>query len=130
MTEQVWILRNRVNPFPVSADMTWDGHTFSLTLNAMAAEAFNGWVEEELGQSDMKARLQNGEKIPVSAVQKGGFAMSWPKMYIGSMFEVTPTGGRKRLISIDYPSGGSISQTMSLMSGRKKGKAWKAALEG
>ena len=43
---------------------------------------------------------------------------------------MTPTGGRKWLVSIDYPSGGSISQTMSLMSGRKKGKIWKAALDG
>ena len=126
MSEQVWILRNKVNPFPVSADMTWDGQTFALTLNAMAAEAFNGWVEEELGQTDIKERLRSGEKIPVFAVQKGGFEMAWPKLYFGSMFEVTPTGGRKWLISIDYPSGGAITQTMSLVSGRKKGKLWKA----
>lgn len=95
----------------------------------MAAKAFNGWVEEELGPANLKERLQAGEQVPVFSVRKGGFAMSSPKMYFGSMFEVTPTGGRTWLVSIDYPSGGSISQTMSLMSGRKKGKAWKAALE-
>ena len=64
MHRAVWILRNRLNPFPVSAVMTGDGETFALTLNAMAAEAFNGWVEEL------------GEQIPVSSVRKDGFTMS------------------------------------------------------
>jgi hypothetical protein len=34
---------------------------------------------------------------------------------------------RKWVVSYDYPSGGSVSQTLSLFSGRKKAKQWKQA---
>ena len=36
--------------------------------------------------------------------------------------------GRRWVISYDYPSGGAISQTLSLVSGRRKAKEWKKAL--
>lgn len=31
---------------------------------------------------------------------------------------------------MEYPSGGAILQTINLLSGRKKAKDWKAALDG
>ena len=37
-------------------------------------------------------------------------------------------GGRKWVVSYDYPSGGSISQTMSVLTGRSKARDWKKAL--
>ena len=51
-------------------------------------------------------------------------------MYAGSALEVRGPNAEKWLIALDYPSGGSISQTISLFTGRKKGKTWKKALGG
>ena len=52
--------------------------------------------------------------------------MSWPKSMAGAAMEVDCSGSTW-LISMDYPSGGAILQTLNLLSGRKKGKLWKAA---
>ena len=128
LTEQAWALQNKLNPFPVAGTLAWDGSTISYTLGALAGEANLGWVETRLGIAGLGDRLKGGEQVDVFRWGRSEFEANWPAMYAGSAVEVTGPNDQKWLIALDYPSGGSISQTLSLFSGRKKGKAWKKAL--
>lgn len=128
LTETAWALQNKINPFPVGGQLTWDGERLRFTLGTLAGEAFVGWVEERLGTTGLADRLGAGETVDAISVGRSELQVSWPAMYAGSALEITDQGGQKWLICLDYPSGGSISQTVSLFTGRKKGKVWKKAL--
>lgn len=128
LTETAWTLQNKINPFPVGGTLTWDGTTISFTLGSMAGESALGWVEKRLGQTGLADRLRGGETISAFSWSAGTFTTSWPALYGGSAVEVTGPQDQKWLIAMDYPSGGAISQSISLFTGRKKGKAWKKAL--
>ena len=127
LTETAWALQNKINPFPVGGQLTWDGERLRFTLGALAGEAALGWVEDRLGVEGLGDRLRSGESVDAVSVGREELRVSWPAMYAGSALEITDQADRTWLICLDYPSGGSISQTMSLFSGRKKGKAWKKA---
>lgn len=124
---QAWLLQNRVNPFPISGALALEAGRLSFTLDAMAADASLGWLEEELGRDDLKARLEAGETIRAFDHPLGEVEASWPLTGGGAMLIVTAPE-RKWVISYDHPSGGSISQTLSLITGRKKAKEWKKAI--
>jgi hypothetical protein len=128
LTEQAWALQNKVNPFPVAGTLVWDGHTLSYTLGKLAGEAVLGWVEQRMSQQGLADRLRAGEELVVFSLAKGSFTANWPAMYAGSAVEITDADGQRWLIALDYPSGGAISQSISLFTGRKKGKVWKKAL--
>lgn len=130
LTEEAWALQNKLNPFPVAGTLSWDGTTLRFTLGSLAGEAFVGWVEERTELRDLATRLRAGERIEVFSWTSDAFSVSWPAMYAGSALEVRGPNAEKWLIALDYPSGGSISQTISLFTGRKKGKTWKKALGG
>jgi hypothetical protein len=131
LNEQAWLLKSKVNPFPVPAQMTLKDGRFTITLGTMAGDAVVGWIEEETGETNLAERLKGGEEVRILDRARDEIDVSWPKLYAGSALEVKEKANdRKWIISIDYPSGGSIAQTLSLFSGRKKGKAWKAALGG
>lgn len=130
LTEEAWALQNKINPFPVAGTLAWDGETISFTLGALAGEAFLGWVEQRSGENNLAERLKQGERITLFAWPVGTFEAVWPAMYAGSALEVRGTNSTNWLIALDYPSGGSISQTVSLFTGRRKGKVWKKALPG
>ena len=128
LTEEAWALQNKLNPFPVAGTLSWDGTTLRFTLATLAGEAVLRWVEERTNLENLKARLKGGERVEVFSWTKDQFTASWPAMYAGSTVEVQGPAAEKWLIALDYPSGGSISQTISLFTGRKKGKIWKKAL--
>lgn len=130
LTEQAWALQNKVNPFPVAGKLVWDGETLSFTLGKLAGEAVLGWVEKRTAQEGLADRLKSGEEVTVFSHGTGSFEANWPAMYAGSAVEVTGSDGQRWLIALDYPSGGAISQSISLFTGRKKGKVWKKALAG
>jgi hypothetical protein len=129
LTQRVWLLQNKLNPFPVAADLSWDGSELSLQLGAAAAEAFSGWIAKRLnGDVDvLKEQLKGGATMQVFRCQRNDFTVNWPKTFAGSAMEVE-TGGESWLICMEYPSGGAIMQTINLMQGRKKAKPWKQAL--
>lgn len=130
LTEQAWALQNKINPFPVAGTLTFDGSTLSFTLGALAGEAFVGWVEERAKTDGLRDLLRSGGSFVAFSWNVGEFETNWPSLYAGSAVEVSGPDGSKWLIALDYPSGGSISQTISLFTGRKKGKVWKKALAG
>jgi hypothetical protein len=125
--DQAWMLQSRINPFPISGALELRDGRISFTLNAMAAEASLGWLEEELGVQDLKAKIEAGETVVAFDCPLSECKVSWPLTGGGAMMFVE-TPRRKWVVSYDYPSGGAVSQTMSLLSGRKKAKEWKKAL--
>ena len=128
LTEQVWLLQNKLNPFPIAATMALRDDRLLVTLHETAADAVLGWLESALGRAELKTDLANGESITIFDAPVADIEVSWPKLYAGAWMQVDIPGQRGWTIALDYPSGGAILQTVSLMAGRKKGKIWKRAL--
>ena len=126
--DQAWLLQSRINPFPVAGSLVMENNRISFRLNSMAEEASLGWLQEELGIEDIKATMQDGEAVIAFDYPLDGCAVTWPITGGGAMMIVQAPGGRKWVVSYDYPSGSSFSQTFSLITGRKKAKQWKKAL--
>jgi hypothetical protein len=130
ISERCWLLRSKINPFPVGGTLVWDGEALTFTIGEVAADAVLGWVAErlELGKEDLKSRVRDGEAVDVFSVRRQDLTIDWPKVMGGAAMEATDaTTGHRWLISMDYPSGGAVLQTIGLISGRKKAKAWRAA---
>ena len=125
-TQVVWLLRNKVNPFPVMATLTLDGSRLSLTLPPAASETFHGWVAERLGRDkdDLTATLKAGGEVQVFATDD--WTVTWPKSFAGAAMEIT-VGEHQWLACLAYLSGGGVLQTMNLFKGRGRAKAWKKA---
>ncbi len=128
LTEQAWLLQNKINPFPVGGTLKLEDDVLTYTLGTLAADAVLSWVEKRAGLADLANRLKGGESIELFRLTRAERKIDWPKLYAGSAVEITSPDGTSWIVTMDYPSGGSISQTISLFTGRKKGKAWKAAL--
>jgi len=130
LTERAWLLQNRLNPFPIAGCLRFDGSALTFTLLPMAQQAALGWLEARLDRPGLKDDLQAGAEVEVFRLHSPGSHVTWPRMYAGSGLEATDDAGRSWLVVLDYPSGGSLSKTISLLTGRKKGKVWQQALAG
>ena len=126
--DKAWLLQSRINPFPISGALALEGGRISFHLDADAADASLGWLEKELGVEDLAGVVTAGEAIVAFDYALDECAVSWPITGGGAMMIVQAPGGRKWVVSYDYPSGGSIHQTMTLFTGRRKAKEWKKAL--
>ena len=126
--DKAWLLQSRINPFPVSGALALDGGRISFTLDADAGEQSLDWLEQELGVEDIGTLLGTGQSVVAFDYALDDCAVSWPITGGGAMMIVRTPGGRKWVVSYDYPSGGSIAQKMSLLTGRSRAREWKKAL--
>ena len=126
--DKAWLLQSRINPFPVSGALSLADGRIAFTLDEDSDEAALGWLEKELGLEDIATRVRTGETVVAFDYALEDCAVTWPITGGGAMMLVRTPGGRKWVVSYDYPSGGSIAQTMSLLSGRTKAREWKKAL--
>jgi hypothetical protein len=126
--DKAWLLQSRINPFPVSGALSLSDGRISFTLDEDAGDASVAWLEKELGLEDIAALVRSGETVVAFDYALTDCAVTWPITGGGAMMIVRTPGGRKWVVSYDYPSGGSISQTMSLFTGRSKAREWKKAL--
>ena len=126
--DKAWLLQSRINPFPVSGALALEGGRISFILDEDAGEASLGWLEQELEVEGIADSLRSGETVVAFDYSLDDCAVSWPITGGGAMMIVRTPGGRKWVVSYDYPSGGSISQTMSLLTGRSRAREWKKAL--
>jgi len=124
--DNAWLLRNRFNPFPISGSLSLAGGVISFTLDADAAEATLGWLEEELKTEGLAERIEAGERILAFSLPLDEVEVTWPITGGAMMVIEAPT--RKWVVSYDHPVGGAVLQTFNLMSGRGKAKGWKKAL--
>jgi len=121
-----WLLRNRFNPFPISGTLSLAGGVVSFTLDADAAEATLGWLEDELETEDLADRIERGEKVMAFSLPLDEVEVTWP--ITGGPMMVIDGPTRKWVVSYDHPVGGAVLQTFNLMSGRGKARGWKKAL--
>jgi len=126
--DKAWLLKNRINPFPVSGALSLSDGRIAFTLDEDAGEASVDWLEQELGLDDIAGRVRAGEPVVAFDYALSDCAVTWPITGGGAMMIVRIASGRKWVVSDDYPSGGSSAQTMSLFSGRSKAREWKKAL--
>ena len=126
--DKAWLLQSRINPFPISGALALEGGRISFVLDQDAGDAALGWLEKELEDDGLAERIRSGDKIVAFDYSLEDCAVSWPITGGGAMMIVRTPGGRKWVVSYDYPSGGSIHQTMSLLTGRSRAKEWKKAL--
>jgi hypothetical protein len=126
--EKAWLLQSRINPFPISGALTLEGGRISFVLAPDAADAALGWLEKELELDDIAAKLNTGDTVVAFDYSLDDCAVTWPITGGGAMMIVRTPGGRRWVVSYDHPSGGSIHQTMTLLTGRRKAREWKKAL--
>ena len=125
--DKAWLLRNRFDPFPVSGVLTLSETGISFVLDPDSADASLGWLEDALGAPDLEQRLRSGEGVTAFETTLTDCEVTWPLTGGGSMMVVS-TPARRWVVSHDYPTGGAILQTLNVMAGRGKAKAWKKAL--
>jgi hypothetical protein len=46
--DEVWLLQNGMNPFPVAADLALDGSQLRIVLPPAAADAVTRWLERSI----------------------------------------------------------------------------------
>ncbi len=126
--DKAWLLQSRINPFPVSGALSLGDGRIAFTLDDDAGEASADWLEKELELENIGARVRSGETVVAFDYALSDCAVTWPITGGGAMMIIRTPGGRKWVVSYDYPSGGSISQTMSRFTGRSKAREWKKAL--
>ncbi len=127
--DKAWLLRSRFNPFPISGALALSEGQISFTLDEDAGESALDWLEARLEAGDLKSRIEAGESVVAFAYPLAGCEVTWP-ITGGGATMIVQTPGRRWVVSYDYPAGagGAISNTMSLISGRRKAKEWKRAL--
>jgi hypothetical protein len=126
--ERAWILQNRINPLPVCGALELRDARISFTLGADAVQAPLGWLEEQLGVDDLRATLEAGDEVVAFDYPLDACKVSWPLTGGGATMFVE-TSERKWVISYEQPAGGSrFSQSLPVMSGRKRAREWKLAL--
>ena len=111
--ESAYLLQNQLNPFPIAGELELSDEgrlPFSLTTNA--AQASLAWLEKALGTDELKARIESGEKPLVFDLDVSGRKITWPASLarVGMKIE---DDGRSWFISLEYPSGGAIWQTLT-----------------
>lgn len=125
--DNAWLLRNRFNPFPISGTLSLADGVLSFTLDEDAANATLGWLEEELGTEGIEEKIGAGEEVVAFALPLSECEINWP-MTGGGATMVIEAPSRKWVITHDHPVGGAMLQTLNLISGRGKARAWKKAL--
>ncbi len=126
--ESAYLLQNQLNPFPIAGELELDDQgRLRFSLTKAAAEANLGWLEKALGTDNLKARIEAGERPVVFDLAVRSRKVTWPASLarVGLKVEDSP---RNWFVSLEYPSGGAIWQTMNLLGGGKKSKPWKDAL--
>lgn len=125
--DHAWLLKSRINPLPISGSLALRDGRLTFTLDAAAAEAPLEWLEKHLDATGLRQRIEAGETIVAFDEPLAEADVTWPLTGGGAMMMVK-AGDRKWVVSYDFHSGRALSQTVNLMSGRKKAKEWKKAI--
>lgn len=122
-----WLLQSQLNPFPIPGDLSLsDEGRLSFTLDASSAKSVLGWLEKALGASNLKQRIQSGERPVVFDLPVAGRKIAFPKRLGGYGMRVSDES-RSWIVCLDYPSGGA-SQLLYIFRSSKTSRPWKEAL--
>jgi hypothetical protein len=128
LEQDSYLLQNQLNPFPVSGKLRLeDTGTLRFTLDDKAAGASLGWLEKQLATEGLAERIKGGERPQVFEIPLAGTKVSWPKTLGGYAMKID-AGERKWIVSLNYPSGGALWQTINMVRSRGATKPWKQAI--
>jgi hypothetical protein len=125
--DQAWLLRSRFNRFPIAGELALTNGEIKFTLDGDVQEESLKWLEELLDREGLRKALEAGEEVVAFSYPLDSCEVAWP-ITGGGATMIVRAPGRRWVVSNDHPSGGAISQTLSLVSGRRKAKEWKKAL--
>ncbi|MDQ6778813.1 MAG: hypothetical protein M3071_21885 [Actinomycetota bacterium] len=129
LEQDSFLLQNQLNPFPISGKLVLDDEgKLSFTLDEKAAGASLGWLEKATGTDGMKERIAGGERPVVFDFYVSRAKISWPKTLGGYAMKIE-AGDRKWIVSLNYPSGGAVWQTINMIKGSGTSKPWKQAFK-
>jgi hypothetical protein len=131
LESEVWLLKSRVNTFPVRGQMTLaDGRVrVEVTGGADCVSAMREYLEDQSGIGGLSRRLAAGESVVVLEFAPVDADVSFPSTSGGYIAKLD-VGGKTWYVALAYPGGGALTNVMSMRSGRKLAKQWKAALAG
>jgi hypothetical protein len=95
------------------------------SLRCLARE-YSGWVDEELGLTDYRAKLSAGEPVVLFDFGRDELAMTWLRQFYRGGFQVRLGDSRRWLITLCYPTG--FASVLDLMTDRAIWRQWRAAL--
>ena len=125
LEESAWLLRSRVNPLAISGSLELADGRISFVLDAdSAADARLDWLEERLGTSGLRDRLEAGERMVVFNHPLADCQISWPLTGGGSQM-VVEAPDRHWIVSHDEPS---VTKFAQLIGARRRARDWKEAL--
>jgi hypothetical protein len=123
-----YLLQNQMNPFPVSGQLSLsETGQLRFVLDASSANSHLGWVQKEIGMQDLKQRVELGEQPVIFDLPVAKRKILWP-LRLGGYGMTVADGGRKWTVTLNYPSGGGISQLLNIGKSSSTSKPWKEAL--
>lgn len=126
--QETYLLQNQLNPFPVAGNLKIDDDgQLSFVLAPKAAGASLGWLEKELKQDDLKAKIESGDLVTAFSFPVSGVTIKWPKTLGGYAMKIDGPD-RTWIVSLNYPSGGGVWQMINMVNAKKTTKPWKDAL--
>jgi hypothetical protein len=129
LRDAAWLLHSMLAPFPISGDLVLDNGELSFVLTPSALTASLGWLERELGQHDLRERVEAGEQIYVFKVAVDDIDVDWP-MTLRRVAMRIKTRGPGWIVSLDYPTGGAVWESVSHVRGHRRAQAWREVLDG
>ena len=123
-----YLLQNQLNPFPISGILSLDdAGRLRFVLDAAAASSSLGWLEKALGTTGLKERISRGEQPVAFDLAVAQRKISWPKS-LGNYGMKIEDQDRTWIVTLDYPSGGGISQIIHMFKSKGTSGPWKQAL--
>jgi hypothetical protein len=127
-TQDAWLMQSQLNPFSITGTLEMDEQSLRFVLDEDSAKLTTiSWLEKELGRSDLRDRLKQGDKVVAFELSRPQLKVEWPKQFMGSAMKVSNPGSREWLVSLVLPSG-SLYSTYKAFKVRSVAKEWKKAL--
>jgi len=97
---EVYLVEKRLNPISARAALELTDDNLRCTV-----KEYSKWVEEALGISDLRSRLQAGEAVAAFDFRRDQLKIKWLKQFLNAGFSVSEGGSRRWLVSLVYPTG-------------------------
>jgi hypothetical protein len=120
---KAYLLKSRANSWWVNVEL----ELTDTQVRCIASE-YSKWVDEELGQSDFKAKLDAGQEAVIFEFPRSEVTVKWLRQLYRGGCEISCGDSRKWLVSLVYPSG--FGSMLDLMTDRSIWRQWREALPG
>jgi hypothetical protein len=97
---EVYLVEKRLNPISARAALELTDDNLRSTV-----KEYSKWVEEALGISDLRSRLQAGEAVAAFDFRRDQLKIKWLKQFLNAGFSVSEGGPHRWLVSLVYPTG-------------------------